>query len=155
MRITVFNELSKPTADAGAVPAGFGRTYRAVSLRRCEEMAPLLDELVDALAGLDYPPGDRAGVRLALEEAVVNGLRHGNQGDPTKCVRVRYHVGSEAVLAEVEDEGPGFDPASAADPDNLEKPSGRGLSLMRHHTTWLCYHGRGNRLTLCKHRLRC
>jgi serine/threonine-protein kinase RsbW len=157
MRITVFSEQSKPTAGGGATPAGFGRLYREVRLRRSEEMAPLLDELVDALTGLDYAACDRVGLRLALEEAIINGLRHGNHGDPTKCVRVRYHIGPEAVLAEVEDEGLGFDPASVPDPtasENLEKPSGRGLALMRHYTTWLCYHGHGNRLTLCKYRPR-
>jgi serine/threonine-protein kinase RsbW len=66
---------------------------------------------------------------------------------------VRYAVGPEEVLGEVEDEGPGFDPERVPDataPENLEKSSGRGLLLMRRFTTWLRYHGRGNRVTLCK-----
>jgi serine/threonine-protein kinase RsbW len=59
------------------------------------------------------------------------------------------------MLVEVEDEGPGFDPGQVPDPtapENWDKPSGRGLLLMRHFTTWMRYHGRGNRVTLCKHR---
>ncbi len=98
---------------------------------------------------------DCLAIWLALEEAILNGLQHGNLGDRTKRVRVRYRLGPDAVLAEVEDEGPGFDPTRVPDPtapENLEKPSGRGLLLIRHYTTWHCYHGRGNRLTLCRHR---
>jgi serine/threonine-protein kinase RsbW len=94
-------------------------------------------------------------VRLALEEAVVNGLRHGNQGDPSKCVRVLYRVAPEAVLAEVQDEGAGFDPARVPDPtlpENVDRPGGRGLVLMRHFMTWVEFSARGNRVTLCKRR---
>jgi hypothetical protein len=59
------------------------------------------------------------------------------------------------VLAEVEDEGPGFDPAAVpdpTDPEYLERPCGRGLLLMHHYLTWLCYLGSGNLVTLCKRR---
>jgi serine/threonine-protein kinase RsbW len=120
-------------------------------------MTPLLEEVVDAMAGWGYSSRDRSGMRLALEEAIINGLRHGNGGDLGKCVRVYYRVGPDAVLAEVEDEGPGFDPAAVPDPtlpENLGRPSGRGLLLMRHFTTWVCFSGRGNRVTLWKERSR-
>jgi serine/threonine-protein kinase RsbW len=126
-----------------------------VSLRRAGEVVPFLDGLVAALTDLGYPEHDCAGVRLALEEAVVNGLRHGTGGDPAKRVRVRWHASPEALLAEVEDEGPGFDPGRVPDPtlpENLERPGGRGLLLMRHFMTWVLFSGRGNRVTLCKHR---
>jgi serine/threonine-protein kinase RsbW len=128
---------------------------REVSLRRAEEVAPLVEDLAAALADLGYPHRDCLGVRLALEEAVVNGLRHGNGGDPSKCVKVRYRVGPEAVLAEVEDEGPGFDPSRVPDPtrpEHLARPGGRGLLLMRHFMTRVEFGGRGNRVTLCKRR---
>jgi serine/threonine-protein kinase RsbW len=124
-----------------------------VSLRRGDEVNPLLDQVEAAMTELGYSPRDVIGLRLALEEAIVNGLGHGNGGDPSKQVVVRYLVGPEEVLGEVEDEGPGFDPERVPDPTapkNLYKPSGRGLLLMRHFTTWVRYHGRGNRVTLCK-----
>jgi serine/threonine-protein kinase RsbW len=128
---------------------------REVSLRRLEDVAPLLNEVVAALSLLEYSPTDCLGVRLALGEAIVNGLKHGNQSDPTRRVRVCFWIDAEAVVAEVEDEGPGFDPARVPDPtaaENLEKTSGRGLLLMRRYTTWLRYNNRGNRVTLCKRR---
>jgi serine/threonine-protein kinase RsbW len=126
-----------------------------VSLRRAQEVVPFLDGLVAALAGLGYSSRDCAAARLALEEAVVNGLRHGNGGDAAKRVRVRYHLRRDALLAEVEDEGPGFDPGRVPDPtlpENLGRPCGRGLLLMRHSMTWVRFSGRGNRVTLCKYR---
>jgi serine/threonine-protein kinase RsbW len=55
-------------------------------------------------------------MRLALEEAVVNAVRHGNRCDPSKWVTVLFKVGPECVLAEVHDEGGGFDPARVPDP---------------------------------------
>jgi serine/threonine-protein kinase RsbW len=146
------------TADEGARLVDVEPLYREATPRRPEELPPLLDELVATLAGQGYTPRDCMGVRLALEEAVVNGLRHGNQGDPRKRVWVRCYIGPAVVLAEVEDEGPGFDPANVPDStaaENLDKPSGRGLFLMHHYMSWLCYHGRGNRLTLCKYRSPC
>ena len=58
-------------------------------------------------------------------------------------------------MIEVEDEGRGFDPSHVPDPtlpENLERPNGRGLLLMRRSMTWVRYTGRGNRVTLCKRR---
>ena len=134
---------------------GAGHYIGEIILRRAAEVVPFLDELVAALTGVGYPSHDCAGVRLALEEAVVNGLRHGNGGNAAKRVWVRYHLGPEALLAEVEDEGPGFDPGRVPDPtlpENLERPCGRGLLLMRHYMTWVRFSRTGNRVTLCKHR---
>ncbi len=126
---------------------------REVSLSRSEEVTPLVEDVVAVLDRLGFSPHDRAGVRLALEEAVVNGLRHGNGGDPAKRVRVRYQASPSVLLAEVQDEGPGFDPEHVPDPtlpENRNKPSGRGLLLMRHFMSWVQFTGCGNRVILCK-----
>jgi serine/threonine-protein kinase RsbW len=124
-----------------------------VSLCRSEEVAPFLAGIASILANLGYSSRDRMGLELALEEAIVNGLRHGNDGDPSKRVRVNFRVTRQAVLFDVEDEGPGFDPNRVPDPtlpENLERPSGRGLLLMRTYTTWVRFSARGNRVTLYK-----
>jgi serine/threonine-protein kinase RsbW len=144
-----------PEATACPVPRPAAGPWSQVGLRRGDEVVPLLDQVEAAMTALGYPPRDLLGLRLALEEAIVNGLRHGNGGDPAKRVVVRFAVGPEEVLGEVEDEGPGFDPERAPDPtapENLDRPCGRGLLLMRHFTSWVRYHGRGNRVTLCKRR---
>ena len=126
------------------------RVFRAAS-----EVPALLDDVVAALEALDYPRKDVFAVRLALEEALVNAVKHGNRGDPAKEARLRYHAGPEFVLLEVEDEGEGFDPSAVPDPlapENLERPSGRGLFLIRKYMTWVEYSERGNRVIMCKQR---
>jgi serine/threonine-protein kinase RsbW len=94
-------------------------------------------------------------MRLALEEALVNAVKHGNKGDATKRVRVRYQVTAAGVLVEVEDDGTGFDPLKVPDPcapENLERLSGRGLLLMRSYMTWVRFNPCGNCVTLYERR---
>jgi serine/threonine-protein kinase RsbW len=125
------------------------------SLSSAEDALPVLKVVAEEMAAAGYPEADRFALRLALEEAIVNAIRHGNRGDPSRRVHVRFEVGPDQVLAEVEDEGEGFDPARVPDPlapENLERPSGRGLLLMRRYTTWLRYNRLGNCVTLCKER---
>jgi serine/threonine-protein kinase RsbW len=127
--------------------------WRQGILRRVEEMPSVLGEVAANLDCLGYSAKDVLGVRLALEEAIVNGLRHGNGGDPSKCVRIRCSAGRDMMVAEVEDEGLGFNPGDVPDPtlpENVHRTAGRGLLLMRHYMTWVYFSRRGNCLTLCK-----
>lgn len=78
------------------------------------------------------------GIRLAMEEAFVNAVKHGNRMDKDKQVRVSFTVNAAHCLIEIEDQGPGFLPEAVPDPtapENLERPSGRGLFLMRAYMT--------------------
>jgi serine/threonine-protein kinase RsbW len=120
-----------------------------------EEVPALLDDLGAALEEYNYPKKDQFAVRLALEEALVNAVKHGNLGDASKEARLRYHVNAEFVLTEVEDEGTGFDPSGVPDPlapENLERPSGRGLFLIRKYMSWMEHNERGNCVKMCKQR---
>jgi len=88
------------------------------------------------IAGLDEDAVHHLG--LAVREAVVNGIKHGNSGDTRKRVRVEYTVASDdsrpCVVVRVCDEGQGFDPEALADPlapANIDGTSGRGLFLIR------------------------
>jgi anti-sigma regulatory factor (Ser/Thr protein kinase) len=124
--------------------------YRA--LRTRAEMTAVLDDLHDRLRAAGYPVPDRLAVRLALDEAITNAIVHGHGGDPTRLVLVRFLVADDLFVAQVEDEGPGFDPATLADPRHVECAGGLGIPLMRHHMTQVRYNARGNCVTLCKHR---
>jgi serine/threonine-protein kinase RsbW len=118
-------------------------------------MAYFLEEITKTLDSLGFSHRDVMGVRLALEEAVVNAIKHGHREDPAKRVHVHYHVTQYLVLVEVQDEGSGFDPDVVADPTteaNLGKETGRGLFLMRHYMTWVRFSENGTCVTLCKHR---
>jgi serine/threonine-protein kinase RsbW len=86
-------------------------------------------------------------VRLALEEALVNAIKHGNGLDPSKSVRVHCDIQTDRVYVEIEDEGPGFAPEDVPDPtldENIERPSGRGLMLIRSFMNRVDFNDRGN-----------
>src|SRR5207244_4314715 len=111
------------------------------------------DVIETALLSHAYEEREVFSVKLALEEALVNAIKHGNQMDRNKKVHVRYHIQRERFDIAIVDEGRGFDPEDVPDPmavENLERPCGRGLLLMRHYMTEVTYIPPGNQLTMSK-----
>jgi serine/threonine-protein kinase RsbW len=111
------------------------------------------DDIERALKSFDFDDREIFSIKLALEEALVNAIKHGNQMDRTKSVRISYRVSSVAFEIQIADEGTGFDPDDVPDPmaaENLERPCGRGLLLMRHYMTEVTFHPPGNRLSMSK-----
>src|SRR3954453_4487180 len=101
------------------------------------------EEIASALQASAYTEHDIFSIKLALEEALVNAIKHGNQMDPDKRVFVTYHVCRERFEIRITDEGEGFNPEDVPDPtaiENLERPCGRGLLLMRGFMTEVEYH---------------
>lgn len=136
-------------------PANPAPHWHEFELHTPEEMLCALGRLLDELRHRGDPEREVFGVRLALEEAIVNAIRHGHGNDPAKTVRFRYRLTIEGLHAEVCDEGPGFDPGGLPDPlapENIERPGGRGVFLMRHYMTHVQYDPPGNRVTLFKAR---
>jgi serine/threonine-protein kinase RsbW len=128
---------------------------RHLSARSEAEVNPLTDQFTRDLAAAGVTEKEIFGLRLAVEEAVVNGIKHGNRGDAAKEVRFHYRITAEQILLTVEDEGPGFRPEAVADcllDKNLDKPSGRGVFLMRFYMTWVEFNERGNGVAMCKSR---
>jgi len=92
---------------------------------------------------------DVFGVRLSLEEAFLNGIKHGNRQNGKKVVTARGHIGPERVWVSIEDQGDGFDPTKLpdpTDPQNLIKPSGRGVMLMCAFLSAVIFNKKGNKL---------
>jgi len=112
-------------------------------------------EIEQALKERDYTDKEIFSIKLALEEALVNAIKHGNQLDRGKRVSVSYHVHVDRFECIVADEGPGFDPNEVPDPtapENLERCCGRGLMLMRHYMCEVSHNDRGNAVHMRKHR---
>lgn len=113
------------------------------------------ERIIDSMQKLDYSDKDIFGMRLALEEALVNAIKHGNGMDPNKVVRVTCRVDDQEARITIVDEGPGFDPNDVPDPtseENLEKPGGRGIMLMRAFMSEVAYSDTGNEVLLVKAR---
>ncbi len=94
-------------------------------------------------------------VKLALEEALANAVKHGNECDPSKKIIVRYAVNSEKAVIVVRDEGAGFEPDQVPDPTTPERlpiPSGRGIMLIRAYMDEVQFRDNGCELYLVKNR---
>jgi serine/threonine-protein kinase RsbW len=133
---------------------GLRDDWHRAHLSATEEVVPLIETVAAAMNTHGYSDQDIFGLRLALEEALINAIKHGHQYDPGKQVSVRYRIRPEHVVVDVQDEGPGFDPTAVPDataPENWERPSGRGVLLMRTYTSWLRYNRQGNGVRLCKY----
>lgn len=73
-------------------------------------------------------------ILIAVTEAVNNAIVHGNRNEVSKKVRVGVEKDNNKVVFVVQDEGEGFDFDNLPDPtapENLEKPDGRGIFLMK------------------------
>ena len=110
-------------------------------------------EIELALQQVAFAEHDIFAIKLAVEEALVNAIKHGNQMDPAKSVRVAYHIRADRFEVQITDEGTGFDPDEVPDPtapENLERPCGRGLLLMRSYMTEVVYQDKGRAVRMAK-----
>lgn len=93
---------------------------------------------------------------LALHEAAVNAIKHGNRLDPALMVSIAFHIRSGELEVTVRDQGSGFDNGRIGDPRdpaNIEKTNGRGIFLMRNFVDHVEFHhvpGEGMTVTLLK-----
>lgn len=111
----------------------------------------IVEVLLLELERHQWDEDERFSVHLAIEEALANAIKHGNQDDDSRFVDVDLRVSPVRVLIEIEDQGQGFDPRQVPDPtddENLEVPSGRGLMLMRSYMSCVEYNERGNRVRM-------
>ena len=113
------------------------------------EVEKLIDEIRDQFPINEDVYGNMI---VAVTEAVTNAIHHGNKSDPQKKVHICCDYSEEKVSFTISDEGPGFDHYHLPDPtspENLEKPSGRGIFLMKHLSDQLIFSNHGRTVELC------
>ena len=130
---------------------------------KCEHVIPsdahqgkhVLDEMLIELEARHWRRHDIFCIQLAVHEALINAIVHGNCGDHAKNVHVVAQISPRKFRVEITDEGPGFDPASLPDPTDcahIECPGGRGVMLMRAFMSRVSYPPPGNCVILEKDR---
>jgi serine/threonine-protein kinase RsbW len=142
-----FREASFPSPDEWS--------FKGERLHAVNEIRPKLQPLTAEMLRWGFHYMEIFCVRYAIEEALLNAITHGHQGDESKTVQLNYMISADYVLAEVIDEGPGFDPRSVSNPfaaRQLGQNAKGGLFFMNLFMTWVRFEGRGNRVTLCKMR---
>ncbi len=116
-------------------------------------MNSVLQYLIGRVSKLGLINPRRSNLFVALDEAFVNAVKHGNRHDITKHVRITADVSQTEARFTVEDEGEGFNVQAIpdpCDPENLFKSSGRGVLLIYNIMDEVKYNERGNRLTMVK-----
>ncbi len=113
------------------------------------------EQVLSKLEANGFDKDDIFAVHLALEEAFLNAVKHGNKMDPTKEVKIDYSVALDKIEISMTDEGEGFEPASVADPrfgESLYKPGGRGLLLINSYMDVVKFTERGNSLYMVRYK---
>ena len=116
-------------------------------------MHSVLSYLTKRVEKLGIIDAEDSHLFIALDEAFVNAVKHGNQFNPEKNVRISVDVSPKEASFTFEDEGEGFDVAKIPDPrdpDNLFKTSGRGVLIIHNVMDAVQYNERGNRITMIK-----
>jgi len=116
-------------------------------------MHSILDYLMKRVEKVGVINPETSNLFVALDEAFVNAVKHGNKFDANKLVRITADVSPEEARFTIEDEGDGFNVAEIPDPldpQNLFKTSGRGVLFIYNIMDEVRYNERGNRLTMVK-----
>jgi len=124
---------------------------------RADEGRRVQEEILQKLQQQHWIEGDLFGVRLAMEEALVNAIKHGNARDPSKQIRIACQLFRNRLRIEITDQGRGFDPAQVPDPtkpERLDCPCGRGIMLMRSFMSRVEFNELGNQVAMEKTRTR-
>lgn len=119
------------------------------------EARQLEEQLLQKVVRFGYDEADTFAIKLALEEGLVNAIKHGNKYDASKSVKVTCQIDENEASFTIADEGPGFCPKDVPDPtadENIERPCGRGLMLIRAFMDEVSYNKSGNQLRLVKRR---
>jgi len=110
-----------PPRDPGELP--FTKVTIPSDTAEARRIQDEIEQLLQARRATDQ---EIFSVRLALEEALVNAIKHGNQMDRGKKVYISYRFVSDRLEVHITDEGGGFDPSDVPDPtavENLERPA--------------------------------
>jgi len=116
-------------------------------------MNGVLQYLLERVAKLGVIAPEKSNLFIALDEAFVNAVKHGNKNDPTKLVRIGAELSPKEACFTIEDEGEGFDVQAIpdpCDPTNLFKSSGRGVLLIYNIMDEVEYNAQGNRVKMVK-----
>jgi len=111
---------------------------------------------VETASRAGFNEDEQANIAMAVREAAVNAVLHGNAYDPKKRMVVVYETTHDALVITITDEGPGLDPRNIPDPlkpENLMKGSGRGIFLIRAFMDEVRFRDAqpGTEITLIKH----
>ena len=109
---------------------------------RLENVELVQIAIESSLAKLELTEDDAHQIGTSIREAVANAIKHGNQGDTSKLVKVELGIDNGDLLIRVHDQGIGFDEKGVPnplEPENLLRRNGRGILLMKRYMDQIEY----------------
>jgi serine/threonine-protein kinase RsbW len=109
--------------------------------------------IIAGIEKLGFDQESTFAIKLALEEALINAIKHGNKRDRKKKIHIEVRVTPKRAEIMIEDEGPGFRRADVPDPtaeENLCKCTGRGILLMENFMDQVQWSHGGRRVKMVK-----
>jgi serine/threonine-protein kinase RsbW len=116
----------------------------------------LIEQVMERVRADGWSNRDEFAVNMALEEALINAVRHGNHSDLSKKVQLLCCLNNQRIYVRIEDEGEGFNPDSIPDPTDEEHimiASGRGVLLIKSFMTKVQWNEKGNVIEFEKERV--
>lgn len=110
-------------------------------------------DILDAAERHGFDADNLFALRISLDEALVNAIKHGNRLDPSKTVRITGTISADRAEIFIEDQGPGFNRADVPDPtadENLHRCSGRGILLIETYMSEVKWDHGGRRLHMVR-----
>ena len=145
-------------ASTGALLPDSSLARTSLTLDSTLESVDRLEREAEAFAKrLDFDEDETGNVAMAIREAAVNAVIHGNAYDRSRQVHASFEATDQDMIFRISDEGNGFDPANIPDPlspENILRGSGRGIFLMKTFMDEVHFRqlSPGTELTLIKHR---
>ena len=118
-----------------------------------KEVKKVSAEILDFLKACKLFKNELLDIKLCLEEALINAIKHGNRLDKSLKVKIDYNLGDDTFKVTITDEGEGFDYKHIPDPtleENLQELKGRGIFLIRRLMDEVQFNERGNSITMVK-----
>src|SRR5688572_12742605 len=126
--------------------------YQTLRISSNTQSLRLVERLIEDVCQIYNVNEDCYGnMLIAVTEAVNNAIHHGNKGNPEKTVKIGFESINNKLVFSVVDEGPGFDYIGLPDPTdpaNIDKPSGRGVFLMKHLADSIEFETNGSKVLL-------
>ena len=147
----------RPKRCVGHVPRDQGNeiTHSLAVESRPVAIVEAWNCILSEIEANDFSQDDIFAVHLAVEEAFVNAVKHGNKMDPGKEVKIDYSVSLDKIEISLTDEGGGFNPVDVPDPrygENLYKSEWRGLFLVRAYMDVVDFNEQGNCVHMVKYK---
>jgi serine/threonine-protein kinase RsbW len=144
-------KLLKPTSS---ISNDFFRKYMDTSIQfnsKFENLNVVEKFLEEICSSLQLNNDNFGNILIAVTEAVNNAIQHGNKFDENKNINLEFVPTQNKLSFIVKDQGQGFDPSTIPDPtepENIEKPNGRGVFLMKNLADEIEYFENGSTIKL-------